>query len=234
MLPHSSTNGGWTPTINTSSLFLRIEDRKPSMSLSANLPNGVVVHGSSGPAIEAFRNIVNNYANVFKDPGSVDLPEPEWMRIPLKSDCEFKVARPKSIHWAKRTVMYPMPHSMNYINKTARHGQHKPHRFHVLILSFGALAHGQCSEYDAESPYMVVGWQLSRMRSKAMHLIHLQWQPRPSCKDHHRPKAKASVWAQVKGIRQRRHWLLHLTYIRVPACLDHVTAATASRTTMGR
>jgi hypothetical protein len=58
------------------------------------LPNGVTVYGDSH-AVETFASVVNEFPEVWKDTGKfADVPESEWMTIPLRSDWESCI-RPK-------------------------------------------------------------------------------------------------------------------------------------------
>ena len=63
------------------------------------LPNGVTVYGND-EALRSFSSIVADYQDVFEDSGStIDLPENQWMPIPLK---------PNAI--AKPSKVYPLGH----------------------------------------------------------------------------------------------------------------------------
>ena len=53
------------------------------------LPNGVTIHRSD--AADSFAKIVEEFPAIWHDTGFADLPEENWMRIPLKSDWESKV-----------------------------------------------------------------------------------------------------------------------------------------------
>lgn len=55
------------------------------------LPNGVTVHQSSAEAVKTFTDIVNDYPKLWTDQGFADLPEDNWMKIPLKEGWEEKI-----------------------------------------------------------------------------------------------------------------------------------------------
>lgn len=59
-------------------------------ALERVLPNGITIHDSGTEAVEAFTKIVDEYASIWTDQGFAELPEENWMRIPLKSDWEDK------------------------------------------------------------------------------------------------------------------------------------------------
>lgn len=53
------------------------------------MPNGVTIYQSE--ATDSFTKIVNDYPALWQDTGFADLPEDNWMKIPLKSDWEQRV-----------------------------------------------------------------------------------------------------------------------------------------------
>ena len=54
------------------------------------LPNGVTIYGTQGSeAIQELTKVINDFPEVWKDTGTfVDIPQEEWMKIPLRSDWE--------------------------------------------------------------------------------------------------------------------------------------------------
>ena len=62
---------------------------KKPVSTELVLPNGVTIHRSD--AADSFAKIVEEFPAIWHDTGFADLPEENWMRIPLKSDWESKV-----------------------------------------------------------------------------------------------------------------------------------------------
>ena len=62
------------------------------------LPSGVTIHDSGSEAIDAFSKIVNEFPTIWKDTGFAELPEENWMRIPLRSDWESKVSGKAKIY----------------------------------------------------------------------------------------------------------------------------------------
>ena len=56
------------------------------------LPNGVTMHGpAQGPATVRLAEVVTAYPKLWEDSGFVDIPQDQWMRIPLKPGWEDKV-----------------------------------------------------------------------------------------------------------------------------------------------
>lgn len=53
------------------------------------MPNGVTIHQSAGA--QTFASIVEEFPALWTDAGFAELPEENWMRIPLKSDWEDRV-----------------------------------------------------------------------------------------------------------------------------------------------
>ena len=106
---HASTRSSYAPTLAKSTpgawsqkafAMLAEEDpyiglKKPS-PLETVLPNGVTVHGS-GEASRRLAAVVTEFADIWVDKGtSVNLPQEDWMRIPLKAGWESKITgRPK-------------------------------------------------------------------------------------------------------------------------------------------
>ena len=58
------------------------------------LPNGVTIYGNN-PAIES---VVKNFPSLWQEGGFADVPENEWMRIPLKSDWEERVPKTARVY----------------------------------------------------------------------------------------------------------------------------------------
>lgn len=55
------------------------------------LPSGVILHKAEKEIVDKFTEIVNDYPSIWVEKGFADLPEDNWMRIPLKADWEEKV-----------------------------------------------------------------------------------------------------------------------------------------------
>lgn len=58
-----------------------------SALMETTLPNGVTVHGTP-EAARQIAALVDEYPQLWTDNGFVDLPEDEWMKIPLKANWE--------------------------------------------------------------------------------------------------------------------------------------------------
>ena len=56
------------------------------------LPNGVNIYARDDEHIEAFTNLVEEFPKLWQDADFVNLPQSEWMRIPLRSDWESRVS----------------------------------------------------------------------------------------------------------------------------------------------
>ena len=63
-------------------------------SLDYVLPNGVTTYGN----IPEFTKVINEFPSVWKEEGFADLPEHEWMRIPLRSDWEEKAPKTARVY----------------------------------------------------------------------------------------------------------------------------------------
>ena len=62
------------------------------------LPNGVTIYGRDEEAFHALSQVTLEFEDVFMDTGStIDIPEEQWMPIPLKADAK-----------AKPSKMYPL------------------------------------------------------------------------------------------------------------------------------
>ena len=70
--------------------------RQPSAALETVLPNGVTIYGEPN-VVAQLAAVVEEFADIWEDKGgSVDLPQEDWIRIPLRSDWETKITgRPK-------------------------------------------------------------------------------------------------------------------------------------------
>ncbi len=64
---------------------------KPSANETV-LPNGITICNSSLRNVDTFSQIVKDYPTLWQDTGFANLPEENWMRIPLKSDWEARVS----------------------------------------------------------------------------------------------------------------------------------------------
>ena len=58
------------------------------------LPNGVTIHGGSPPIAK----VANDFPKLWKEGGFADIPQEEWMRIPLCSDWEDKIPKTARIY----------------------------------------------------------------------------------------------------------------------------------------
>ena len=52
------------------------------------LPNGVTIYGGDNTVINALTEVTKRYQDVWTASSFVNVPEEEWMRIPLKDDWE--------------------------------------------------------------------------------------------------------------------------------------------------
>ena len=55
------------------------------------LTNKVIIHRFNDEAVETFRNLINDYSDLFIDIDFVELSENNWMRILLKTNWEFRI-----------------------------------------------------------------------------------------------------------------------------------------------
>ena len=58
------------------------------------LPNGVTIYGGSAEAIQVLKSVVAEYEDIFRDSGAtIDIPEEEWMPIPVRPDAKIKACK---------------------------------------------------------------------------------------------------------------------------------------------
>ena len=58
------------------------------------LPNGVTIYGGSAEAIQVLKSVVAEYEDIFRDSGAtIDIPEEEWMPIPVRPDAKVKACK---------------------------------------------------------------------------------------------------------------------------------------------
>ena len=63
-------------------------------SLEHVLPNGVTIYGKDQEAFRVLSTVVTDFEDVFMDTGStIDIPEEQWMPIPLKPDAKAKSSK---------------------------------------------------------------------------------------------------------------------------------------------
>ena len=92
----AATPGAWS---QGAFAMLADEDQhaatKPS-PLETVMPNGVTIYGT-GEAFDSLAAVASEFADIWTDRGGfVELPEEDWMRIPLKADWESKITgKPK-------------------------------------------------------------------------------------------------------------------------------------------
>ncbi len=83
----------------------KLSDHKPLLLTTPNikistsakdtlLPSGVTTYGDV-PELDA---VVNEFSLIWEEKGFVDLPENEWMRIPLRSDWESKAPKTARVY----------------------------------------------------------------------------------------------------------------------------------------
>lgn len=67
---------------------------KVDRNLEHVLSNGVTIYGRSEEALRVLSAVVSDYEDVFTDTGgTIDIPEDQWMPIPLKPDAKVKSAK---------------------------------------------------------------------------------------------------------------------------------------------
>ena len=76
---------------DTQSAMLQLQTEPPIPETV--LPIGVTMYGAQGnEAVEKLTQVVNEFPEVWKDTGTfVDIPQEEWMKIPLRSDWESRI-----------------------------------------------------------------------------------------------------------------------------------------------
>ncbi len=81
-----------TPSVKTATLTPNLE--VVTTTLDTVLPNGVTVHGN----VPELAQVVTEFPSVWNEEGFVDVPETEWMRIPLRSDWETKSSKTARVY----------------------------------------------------------------------------------------------------------------------------------------
>ena len=92
----AATPGAWS---QGAFAMLADEDHAAPKPLETVLPNGVTVYGDHDTCTK-LSALVAEFAEIWTDRGGfVDLPEEDWMRIPLRADWESKITgKPKVYH----------------------------------------------------------------------------------------------------------------------------------------
>ena len=58
------------------------------------LPNGVTIYDRDEEALTVLGTVVSEFEDVFTDTGStIDIPEEQWMSIPLRPDVKIKSSK---------------------------------------------------------------------------------------------------------------------------------------------
>ena len=88
----SSTDASQTPLLSSMDA-----SQTPLLSSTVSpetlLPNGVTIYGSTdSPDVIELTRVVNEFPKVWNDTGTfVDIPEDQWMKIPLRDDWESRM-----------------------------------------------------------------------------------------------------------------------------------------------
>ena len=103
LVPPTSTGATASPHALDTSRIPNVSPATPIVSNETTLPNGITIYGQSdSEAVQAISAVVADFPEVFQDRGTViDIPEDEWMTIPLRSDWESRMP-------AKGARVYPV------------------------------------------------------------------------------------------------------------------------------
>ena len=80
------------------------------------LPNGVTIHGNSS----AIQEVANEFPTLWEEGSFAKIPEPEWMRIPLKSDWEQYVPKTARVYPLGRDAREIVDKTFDKLHKQGR------------------------------------------------------------------------------------------------------------------
>ena len=85
---------GWRASAYTASIDRPATDTTIDPNLEHLLPNGVTIYARNTEAARALSQVALEFEDVFIDTGNtIDIPEEQWMPIPLKSDAKAKPSK---------------------------------------------------------------------------------------------------------------------------------------------